>query len=201
MLRFRFEGCDGAHSAVRKSLGFQMLGDSSDSVWGVTDVIPRTPFPDIRKKAVIQSTCGTLVLIPREGDRMVRFYIELPPDTVASQVTKEDIHERARLIFRPYKMEIAETKWWSAYAVGQRLADCFHKHYRVFLQGDAAHTHSPKAGQGMNVSLQDGYNIVGARFSILRPSMLPLENFSTHDFGLCRMLMSIVNRVGSLVRI
>lgn len=158
------EGCDGAHSAVRKSLGFQMLGDSSDSIWGVTDVIPRTTFPDIRKKAVIQSTSGTLVLIPREGDSMVRFYIELPPNTVAGQVTKDDIHERARLIFRPYELDIAETKWWSAYAVGQRLADHFHKDHRVFLLGDAAHTHSPKAGQGMNVSLQDGYNIVSTLF-------------------------------------
>ncbi|KAJ4422623.1 hypothetical protein N0V82_002742 [Gnomoniopsis sp. IMI 355080] len=152
-------GCDGAHSAVRKSLGFKMLGDSTDAIWGVTDVYPRTGFPDIRKKAVIQSTSGTLVIIPREGDEMVRFYIELPLETIASQVTKEDIHERARLIFRPYTMEIAETQWWSAYGVGQRLADHFHEQHRVFLTGDACHTHSPKAGQGMNVSLQDGYNI------------------------------------------
>lgn len=144
---------------MRKSLGFKMLGDSTDAIWGVTDVYPRTDFPDIRKKAVIQSTSGTLVIIPREGDEMVRFYIELPPNTNASQVTKEDIHERARLIFRPYTMEIAETHWWSAYGVGQRLADHFHEQYRVFLTGDACHTHSPKAGQGMNVSLQDGYNI------------------------------------------
>lgn len=136
-----------------------MLGDSTDAIWGVTDVYPRTNFPDIRKKAVIQSTSGTLVIIPREGDEMVRFYIELPPNTVASRVTKEDIHERARLIFRPYEMEIAETHWWSAYGVGQRLADTFHEQHRIFLTGDACHTHSPKAGQGMNVSLQDGYNI------------------------------------------
>lgn len=136
-----------------------MLGDSTDAIWGVTDVYPRTNFPDIRKKAVIQSTSGTLVIIPREGDEMVRFYIELPPNTNASQVTKEDIHERARLIFRPYTMDIVETHWWSAYGVGQRLADNFHEQYRVFLTGDACHTHSPKAGQGMNVSLQDGYNI------------------------------------------
>lgn len=43
--------------------------------------------------------------------------------------------------------------------IGQRLVDHFHKDNRVFLSGDACHTHSPKPGQGMNVSLQDGYNI------------------------------------------
>lgn len=136
-----------------------MLGDSSDATWGVIDLFPRTDFPDIRKKAVIRSTSGTLLIIPREGDVMVRFYIELPPDTIPSQVTLEHLHARAQLIFRPYELQVAETRWWSAYAVGQRLAENFHSEYRVFLTGDACHTHSPKAGQGMNVSLQDGYNI------------------------------------------
>lgn len=152
-------GCDGAHSAVRKALGFKMLGDSTDAIWGVMDLYPRTTFPDIRKKAVIQSVSGNLIIIPREGDSLVRFYIELPPDTVASKVTLEDLQQRVKLIFRPYEMDIAETTWWSAYQIGQRLADNFHEQYRVFLTGDACHTHSPKAGQGMNVSLQDGYNI------------------------------------------
>lgn len=144
---------------MRKSLGIKMLGDSTDALWGVTDVYARTNFPDIRKKAVIRSAAGTVVLIPREGDEMVRFYIELPAGTVASDVTAADIHARARLIFRPYTMDIVETHWWSAYGVGQRLAERFHEQHRVFLTGDACHTHSPKAGQGMNVSLQDGYNI------------------------------------------
>lgn len=136
-----------------------MLGDSSDAIWGVIDLYPRTTFPDIRKKAIIQSVSGTLIIIPREGDSLVRFYIELPPDTVAAEVTLADLHDRAKVIFRPYEMEIPETTWWSAYAIGQRLARHFHEQYRVFLTGDACHTHSPKAGQGMNVSLQDGYNM------------------------------------------
>lgn len=158
------QGCDGAHSAVRKSLGFQMVGDSTDSIWGVTDIYPRTNFPDIRKKAILHSPAGSIVVIPREGDQLVRLYTEMPvlssgSATAASQITKEDIHQRAKLIFQPYNLEIAATKWWSAYSIGQRLADHFHAHHRVFLTGDACHTHSPKAGQGMNVSLQDGYNI------------------------------------------
>lgn len=37
---------------MRKSLGYKMIGDSSDSVWGVMDIDPRTDFPDIRKKVV-----------------------------------------------------------------------------------------------------------------------------------------------------
>ncbi|KAK7726714.1 hypothetical protein SLS57_003275 [Botryosphaeria dothidea] len=152
-------GCDGAHSLVRKSLGIQMLGDSSDTIWGVMDVYPRTNFPDIRKKAIIRSNPGNLIIIPREGGSLVRFYIELPQGTAAKDVKLADLHETSRQVFKPYTMEFAETAWWSAYAIGQRLADRFTQSGRVFLTGDACHTHSPKAGQGMNVSLQDGYNI------------------------------------------
>ncbi|KAL9113458.1 MAG: hypothetical protein Q9227_002499 [Pyrenula ochraceoflavens] len=166
-------GCDGAHSAVRKSLGFHMVGDSSDAVWGVTDVFPRTDFPDIRKKVSIKSDAGHLIIIPREGGSLARFYIEMPPGTIAKDVTRSDVHDAARRIFHPYKLEIAETFWWSAYSIGQRLADHFSKNNRVFLTGDACHTHSPKAGQGMNVSLQDGYNIGWKLGAVLKGQASP----------------------------
>ncbi|KKY19604.1 putative phenol 2 [Diplodia seriata] len=146
-------------AVVRKSLGIQMVGDSSDTIWGVMDVYPQTDFPDIRKKAIIRSDAGSLIIIPREGGSLVRFYIEIPQGVAAKDVKLADLHEAARRVFKPYSMEFAETAWWSAYAIGQRLADRFSQSGRVFLTGDACHTHSPKAGQGMNVSLQDGYNI------------------------------------------
>jgi phenol 2-monooxygenase len=115
-------------------------------------------------------------LIPREGDSLVRCYIELPAGTVAKSVQLEDLHRAAQNIFYPYSLEIAETFWWSAYSIGQRLVESFHRDHRVFLTGDACHTHSPKAGQGMNVSLQDGYNIGWKLAAILKgranPSLL-----------------------------
>jgi phenol 2-monooxygenase len=153
------QGCDGAHSTVRRSLGYKMVGDSTDAVWGVMDIYPRTNFPDIRKKATLHSDAGNILIIPREGGSMVRFYIELPHGTAAKDVKLEDLHLAAQRIFQQYKLDIADTFWWSAYSIGQRLADHFSKDNRVFLTGDACHTHSPKAGQGMNTSLQDGYNM------------------------------------------
>ncbi|RYC60497.1 hypothetical protein CHU98_g5727 [Xylaria longipes] len=167
-------GSDGAHSQVRKSLGIKMVGDSSDEVWGVMDVYSRTNFPDIRKKAIIKSESGNLLIIPREGDSLVRMYMNLSSNSItAKDVTLAQLHEKAKQIFQPYSMEFAETAWWSAYVIGQRLADEFHAHHRVFLSGDACHTHSPKAGQGMNVSLQDGYNIGWKLAAVLRKLATP----------------------------
>ncbi|KAF2649272.1 phenol 2-monooxygenase-like protein [Lophiostoma macrostomum CBS 122681] len=152
-------GCDGAHSTVRKSLSTRMLGDTTDTVWGVMDIYPLTTFPDIRRKCTLHSASGALLIIPREGGSLVRFYIQLPPGSTPAAVTLPDLLATAKRIFAPYELEVVHTAWWSAYSIGQRIAERFEEQGRVFLTGDACHTHSPKAGQGMNVSLQDGYNV------------------------------------------
>ncbi|KAL5115572.1 hypothetical protein ACEQ8H_006548 [Pleosporales sp. CAS-2024a] len=172
-------GCDGAHSTIRHSLSIPMLGDTTDTVWGVMDIFPLTTFPDIRRKCTIHSSHGNLLIIPREGGQLVRFYIQLPAGTLPKAVALVDLQAQAKKIFTPYEMDFADVFWWSAYSIGQRLAETFHHHYRIFLTGDAAHTHSPKAGQGMNVSIQDGHNIgwkLGAVLSGLSPPSL-LETY------------------------
>ncbi|THC88160.1 hypothetical protein EYZ11_012392 [Aspergillus tanneri] len=125
------------------------------------DIVPKTSFPDIRKVAVIHSSKGTVMSVPRE-DRLVRFYIQIDavnPDAASGlarhDLKVDDLLDAARAIMFPYTMEAAECAWWSAYRVGQRVANEFARHDRVFLAGDSVHTHSPKAGQGMNTSIQD----------------------------------------------
>lgn len=161
IIRARYAlGGDGAHSQVRHSLGIPMEGDSTNAVWGVMDVFPQTDFPDVRKKCTIRSEVGTLMIIPREGDVMVRMYFELPHGTNPKSVTLEELHRRAKEMLKPFQVEFLRTKWWSAYVIGQRVAKSMvDESGHIFLSGDACHTHSPKAGQGMNASLQDGYNI------------------------------------------
>jgi phenol 2-monooxygenase len=179
-----------------------MVGDSSDAVWGVMDIYPRTNFPDIRKKCVVNSTAGGILIVPREGDSMVRFYTELPAGTKVSDVSLESLQNHARQVFRPYTMDFAETAWWSAYSIGQRRADYFHRDFRVFLTGDACHTHSPKAGQGMNVSLQDGHNIgwkLGmvlkglARPALLETYVLERESTATELIDFDRSFTKLFN--------
>uniref|UniRef100_A0A8H7N2X0 FAD-binding domain-containing protein n=1 Tax=Bionectria ochroleuca TaxID=29856 RepID=A0A8H7N2X0_BIOOC len=156
-------GGDGAHSWLRKQLGINLTGDLTDSTWGVLNMVPKTDFPDIRKVFVVHSVNGTVMGVPRES-KMVRFYISMDGGSRhtsinVKDITAENIIEAAQIIMAPYKLEAARIPWWSAYCVGQRVADRFSHDERVFLVGDAVHTHSPKAGQGMNTSLQDGYNI------------------------------------------
>ncbi|OTB07665.1 hypothetical protein M426DRAFT_317967 [Hypoxylon sp. CI-4A] len=159
-------GCDGARSWTRRTLGFELQGEATDFIWGVLDIIPITDFPDIRMRCAIHSaTNGSLMVIPREN-KLVRLYIQLKevtPDASGradkSKITPEIILGAAQKILSPYKIDYEYCDWWTAYQIGQRVGTDFDAHKRVFLAGDAVHTHSPKAGQGMNVSMQDTYNL------------------------------------------
>lgn len=165
-------GCDGARSQVRRSLGIKLRGEAANAAWGVMDVLAVTDFPDIRLKSAIQSSAeGSLLIIPREGGYMVRLYIELdklrPDERVADRdITPDHIIAAARRILHPYTLDVKEVAWWSVYEIGQRVSDQFADTTRddantprVFITGDACHTHSPKAGQGMNVSMADAFNL------------------------------------------
>ncbi len=167
-------GCDGARSGVRQSMGLSLKGESANHAWGVMDVLVKSDFPDIRFKSLIQSaTEGSLLIIPREGGYMVRVYVEMDKlaenERVAGRnITQAQLIAAAQRIFHPYKFDVKEVPWWSVYEIGQRLCDRFDdlkreevatRLPRIFIAGDACHTHSPKAGQGMNVSMQDAFNI------------------------------------------
>ncbi|OCJ07951.1 phenol 2-monooxygenase [Rhizobium sp. AC44/96] len=182
-------GCDGARSAVRKSLGRELKGDSANQAWGVMDVLAVTDFPDIRLKAVIQSAGeGNILLIPREGGYLVRIYVELDKlakdERVASKnITVDHLIAAAQRVLQPYSFEVKEVAWWSVYEIGQRLCDKFDdvpeaeiatRLPHVFIAGDACHTHSPKAGQGMNVSMQDAFNL-GWKLAAVLEGRAPAE--------------------------
>lgn len=167
-------GGDGAHSRVRKAIGRQHVGQQGNHGWGVMDVLATTDFPDIRLKCAIQSSSGGNILhIPREGGHLFRMYVDLGEVTAERagairKTTIEEIIAKANAILHPYSLDVKNVAWWSVYEVGHRVTDKFddvpdgleaERTPRVFIAGDACHTHSAKAGQGMNVSFQDGWNV------------------------------------------
>jgi phenol 2-monooxygenase len=175
-------GCDGARSTVRKSIGAKLDGDAAHQAWGVMDVLLNTDFPDIRMKSIIQSAHeGSILIIPREGGYLVRFYVELDKLSETERVserglTEKDIIDRANKILSPYSIDVKEIVWWSIYEIGHRITNSFDntgvseglsRDPCVFIAGDACHTHSPKAGQGMNVSMGDTFNLGWKLISVL----------------------------------
>ncbi len=166
-------GADGARSNVRRCIGAKLAGDKANHAWGVMDTLAVTDFPDVRTKCAIHSSAGSILLIPREGGQLFRLYVdmgEVPADDGGRirQTPLGEILRRSQAILKPYTLEVKDVAWHSVYEVGHRLADRFDdvpleqagtREPRVFIAGDACHTHSAKAGQGMNVSMQDGFNL------------------------------------------
>ena len=199
-------GCDGAHSTVRKKINRKLDGDSHNKSWGVMDILAVTNFPDIRLKSIIRSTDdGNLLIIPREGGYMVRFYIELDALHFASsnqskKIEVDDLIEAAKRILNPYTLDVREIGWWSVYNIGQRLCQRFDdvdeedldkKFPHVFIVGDACHTHSPKAGQGMNVSMSDSFNLGWKLIAVLRGQAAPhlLQTYSAERQAVAKELI------------
>ncbi|UTW03097.1 FAD-dependent monooxygenase [Amphritea atlantica] len=199
-------GCDGARSNVRRAIGGELHGDAAHQAWGVMDILANSDFPDVRQKCLITSAHeGNVLILPREGGYLFRMYVELdklnPDERVASRnFTVDDLIAGANRIMQPYSIDVKEVAWWSIYEIGHRMTDRFDdvpegesasRNPRVFTAGDACHTHSPKAGQGMNVSMQDTFNLGWKLVHVLQGRSAPdlLRSYSAERWAEAKRLV------------
>lgn len=204
-------GCDGARSHVRQAIGGALHGDAAHQAWGVMDVLAVTDFPDYRMKAIIQSEHeGTVLLLPREGGYLVRLYVELDKLDESERVADrglsiDNVIAKAQRILKPYSFEVKEVVWHSIYEIGHRLTDTFDdvppeqrasRTPRVMLAGDACHTHSPKAGQGMNVSMGDTFNLGWKLIAVLTGRAAPslLHSYTAERRAAAKALVDFDHR-------
>jgi phenol 2-monooxygenase len=209
-------GCDGARSSVRQAIGGALHGDTAHQAWGVMDILAVTDFPDYRMKAIIQSEGqGTILFLPREGGYLVRLYVELDKladnERVADRgMGVDDIIAKAKRILAPHSLDVKEVVWWSIYEIGHRLTDRFDdvpadqaaaRSPRVMLAGDACHTHSPKAGQGMNVSMGDAFNLGWKLRAVLTGRAAPtlLHSYTAERRAAAKSLVDFDHRWSRMV--
>lgn len=86
------------------------------------------------------------MVIPRENN-MVRLYIQIASSTDAGfdprkTATEAEVQESAKKILMPYSIEWERVEWFSVYPIGQGISERYTLDQRVFLGGDACHTHS-----------------------------------------------------------
>ncbi|EAA34409.1 hypothetical protein GE21DRAFT_3088 [Neurospora crassa] len=157
-------GGEGARSFIRDQLKIGITHkDPISYVWGVMDGVVKTDFPDMKMKCTIHSEHGSIMVIPREAN-MVRLYIQIASSTdpdfhPRKTATEAEVQAAAKRILAPYSIEWERVEWYSVYPIGQGISDKYTLDHRVFLGGDACHTHSPKAGQGMNTAFLDALNL------------------------------------------
>jgi 3-(3-hydroxy-phenyl)propionate hydroxylase len=149
--------CDGAHSAIRKTLGisfdgltipeiFLSMSTTFDFVEAIPDLAPIAYLTDPSEWAVLLRTPSLWrVLLPTD------------PNQTEEQIKDPEAMERRLQALCP-KSGPYELVHATAYRVHQRVASAYVAG-RVFLAGDSAHLNNPLGGMGMNGGIHDAVNL------------------------------------------
>jgi 2-polyprenyl-6-methoxyphenol hydroxylase-like FAD-dependent oxidoreductase len=148
-------GCDGTHSTVREATGIGWETADLRRGFILGDVTTRWDLA--RDRFHVWFAPGGLVAVfPMPGGYW-RILASTPDDQPPKPPRLE--HFAASVAARtPLDSRLSELQWSSAFVAREGLADRF-RNGRVLLAGDAAHSHSPIGGQGMNTGMQDAYNL------------------------------------------
>ena len=157
-LRARFVvGCDGGRSTVRKLLGVGFPGEPStvDTLLGEMEV---TASPDeiTRIMTEVRRTEKRFGLGP--SGRPGVFRVVVPAADVTSVPPTLDDFKRQLTAYAGTDFGVHSPRWLSRFGDATRLAERY-RIGRVFLAGDAAHIHPPLGGQGLNLGIQDAFNL------------------------------------------
>jgi rifampicin monooxygenase len=159
-LRSRYlVGCDGGRSTVRKLLGVGFPGEPATVEWllGEMELTASTDtlnavMAEVRKT---QKAFGAMPL----GDGLYR--VITPAATVAEDRTvPPNLYELRQQLHRIAGTDfgVHSPRWLSRFGDATRLAERY-RTGRVLLAGDAAHIHPPMGGQGLNLGVQDAFNL------------------------------------------
>ncbi len=190
-------GCDGAHSAVRHTLGTGFVGGTYRHMFYVADVEASGLAAGEAHVAFAHSDFVALLPYGTQGPSRL---IGAVRDERAERGESLTFHDVAHQAIESLGLRIEKVNWFSTYRVHHRLTDHF-RHGRAFLLGDAAHVHSPVGGQGMNTGLGDAINLAWKLAAVLRdgaPDSL-LDSFETERHAFARRLVETTDRVFTVV--
>ncbi|KAL1710529.1 FAD binding domain-containing protein [Schizophyllum commune] len=199
-------GCDGAHSAVRKGLGLSFLGETMEEDWMIVG--------DIYVKGLSSgywhvwggpggapggvSGHDGLFFNLRTADDPGLFAIVVGGPTAREKPldTRDGLVEAFYKTTGRANIEFGELKHASWWRPSIRMVDTFSEG-RVFIAGDAAHTHSPAGGQGLNSSVQDGFNLAW-KIALVHKKLAPLTLLATYTAERLPVITTMLQKTTAL---
>ncbi|KAF9584051.1 hypothetical protein BGW38_007743 [Lunasporangiospora selenospora] len=159
-------GSDGGRSTVRHKLKIPFNGCTLKHKTFMFDGAIETDIPIIGKCSIFSgSNLQPMECYPLHNGEL-RVVVEggdVGPDEDLTQAVKdltpEKLEEMVRDIISPTPFKLLRASWISVFQVNERRAETFVHKNKIFLVGDAAHTHSPSGGLGLNTGIQDAHNL------------------------------------------
>ncbi|GAA1944812.1 FAD-dependent monooxygenase [Kitasatospora viridis] len=148
-------GCDGGRSTVRKQAGIDFPGTAATGHWLLGDV--ELADPAALPFGATTGPSGTVVVIPRTGYVRILTADRRPPADQDGPVTPE-LFRAALADALGHPLELRAVRWLSRYGDAARQAAEYVRG-RVVLAGDAAHIHPPAGAIGVNLALDDAFNL------------------------------------------
>ncbi len=153
-------GCDGAHSTVRETLRIPFPGDNVGISFFLGDLEIQGPDVPGDVLNLVLRRGGNVLVIGRLSQKIYRVIVALHAQQGAMDMNRKlTIQDFQEAIDRTgLHIQVVSSEWMTPFHVNERKVEHY-RHGNVFLAGDAAHIHSPVAGQGMNTGIQDAANL------------------------------------------
>ncbi|MFI0507042.1 FAD-dependent oxidoreductase [Streptomyces albogriseolus] len=198
-------GCDGGHSTVRKLLGLELLGETSET-WMLADAPVDIDLPP---DTIYWAHTGsqTMMMVPYARDGYWRLLDTAPGPDAASRAAADAAGTAARFGAKltaglGRTARVGPPEWTSVFTFQQRMVRRMQRG-RVFVAGDAAHVHSPASGQGMNTGIQEAYNLAWKLAQVEQGHAGPelLETYSEERVPIGEALLGSTRTATSLVQL
>ncbi|RYO44820.1 hypothetical protein AA0113_g10737 [Alternaria arborescens] len=165
-------GADGGRSFVRRAMNIPFDGSSSEDKWVRVDGVIETDLPKPRTYCAIESpTHGNVLWAALDrGATRIGFAFTAERQKAYKVFDEAAAVKEAIASVKPFNLSFKQVDWWTIYVVGQRIARSFFVDDSIFLAGDACHTHSSGAAQGMNTGMHDAVNL-GWKLSLVLRSL------------------------------
>lgn len=190
-------GADGMHSTVRECAGIAFCGGTYGESFVLADARLSGALPEDEVRLYF-SPAGMAVVAPLPGGvhRIVATVDDAPeqPDIDYVQAL---LHARGP---RCPPVRVGEVLWGSRFRVHHRVAETFRRR-RVLLAGDAAHTHSPAGGQGMNTGILDAVCLADALVAALTGSEAALDRYAEQRRPVAQEVVHLADRLTRLATI
>jgi 2-polyprenyl-6-methoxyphenol hydroxylase-like FAD-dependent oxidoreductase len=181
-------GADGSHSAVRKGLGLTFEGHSYEPIGFIGDVKVEGETASLLGRVRNFATPrGFVATIPFK-DGYIRFYVvdlDKQQTTSDEKLTLAELQDSVNALM-PMPLHLKDPRWLTRFRAHHRQVPTY-RVGNIFLAGDAAHVHSPAGGQGMNLGLQDAFNLAWKLALVLQAkapaALLDTYNAERHPAG------------------